>query len=321
MVNKLNTYSQRYCSFIKENIKTTEPIYPNELMDYYNIIKKELLPEIEKVKHTTLIALRDKTDNYLVMDNLKKISPDTLKKYIKNIVGIDETNNLLHYLDTNDKNKFASWIVLHHRLIPPVETITKSIYKSTNDRKNLHTLLYENPFVSLNIQNYYETHTVRYSHHNHNDISLHLYEYLTMPKINPTDVFHIVNIMRKLFKKNINVKIVILGSPFKKKLFNIFNDKVILPIHVNSGSTLKGSYVNVWRYEEWQKVLIHEMIHYLEVDFNYRSRGYNKLVSYLDNKFNIDGNIIPSEAYTELLAVIFHTMYIIMERRRELLSK
>ena len=312
MTNKLNTYSQQYYSFIKANMKINNLNHCDKLVAYYNTIKSVNKQSINTSAIITLNPLRDQNDNYLVMDGLKQIDQHVLKKHIQGFVGKNETNKLLHYLNTNDKDKFASWIILYHRLISPMETIKNNFYTTSHDRVNLHTLLYDNPFVSLNIQNYYETHSTIYSNYKHNGVILHLYEYTTMPKINPIDVFHIVDIMKTLSKKNINIKIVILGSPFKKKLFNATenNDKTILPIHVNSGSTLHDSYINIWRYEEWQKVLIHEMIHYLSIDFNSRTPGFNNLVTYLDNKFNVDGRIIPSEAYTELVAVVLHTMYI-----------
>lgn len=312
MTSKFNAYSYKYYSFIKDNIKTNNIIDNNELLEYYNTVKSVSKKCIHQTNPIGLSKLRNDDGLYLVMESLKNTQRQTLQKHLSREISQLEINKLFNYLDDNDKKHFANWIVLHHRIIPTIGTIDKTInFSHDTNRKNLHTMLYDNPFVSLNIQSYYETHDILYTNYKSDGIALHLYEYNSMPKINPTDVFHIINVMRKLSNKNVRVKIVILGSPFKKKLFNAIDDDItLLPIHINSGSTLRDSYINIWRYEEWQKVLIHEMIHYLEIDFNFRTRGFNNLTYYLSNKFNVIGNVIPSEAYTEMIAVILHTMYI-----------
>ena len=247
MTSKFNAYSYKYYSFIKDNIKTNNIIDNNELLEYYNTVKSVSKKCIHQTNPIGLSKLRNDDGLYLVMESLKNTQRQTLQKHLSREISQLEINKLFNYLDDNDKKHFANWIVLHHRIIPTIGTIDKTInFSHDTNRKNLHTMLYDNPFVSLNIQSYYETHDILYTNYKSDGIALHLYEYNSMPKINPTDVFHIINVMRKLSNKNVRVKIVILGSPFKKKLFNAIDDDItLLPIHINSGSTLRDSYINI----------------------------------------------------------------------------
>lgn len=91
--------------------------------------------------------------------------------------------------------------------------------------------------------------------------------------------------------------------PDKKKL----NDELILnKNHVNSGSTTNREYITIWRHEEVYKVLIHELIHL----FSYDIEDTMRIGKIIKDKFNIEGNVIPNEAYTEIWTIILHSMFI-----------
>lgn len=94
--------------------------------------------------------------------------------------------------------------------------------------------------------------------------------------------------------KNVPQVLVIL-TPFTKKL----NDRnVITPEEVNSGYS-DGIAIRVWRQEEMEKVLIHEMIHFHEIDFGIMYMSYD---TYALKKKKINVN----ESITETLATIIY---------------
>lgn len=91
--------------------------------------------------------------------------------------------------------------------------------------------------------------------------------------------------------------------PDKKKL----NDELVLnKNHVNSGSTSNRKYITIWRHEEIYKVLIHELIHL----FNYDCDHSFDIGLKIKDKYKIEGNVIPNEAYTEIWTIILHSIFI-----------
>jgi hypothetical protein len=92
--------------------------------------------------------------------------------------------------------------------------------------------------------------------------------------------------------------------------------KLLGPKEINSGSTSFGSSkeVSIWRGEESDKVTLHELIHYHNLDFHHRSNNepINILIS---QNFNIDPNIdkLVNEAYTEIWGNLFNLMMVACE--------
>jgi hypothetical protein len=109
----------------------------------------------------------------------------------------------------------------------------------------------------------------------------------------------------KLYSKSSMVVDVTLFFIDKNKKLPIGKDKIIGPNSVNSGysESVSNSYskVCVFRIEEMEKVLVHEMIHALDLDL-----GIITTPSNLFTTFNINPNteIILNESYTEILALV-----------------
>lgn len=61
-----------------------------------------------------------------------------------------------------------------------------------------------------------------------------------------------------------------LPTPFKKELPE--RGKVFTPLHVNSGFSVFNEYLFIFRREEFDKVLIHELIHHIGIDDNIQLR-------------------------------------------------
>jgi hypothetical protein len=110
-----------------------------------------------------------------------------------------------------------------------------------------------------------------------------------MKNINET--FKISNV------KKYNV-IMFLGKQ-KKYLFG----DMITQMNMNSGSSMIEIFVTLWRNEEYEKVLFHELCHYIGIDHNIFT---NNIITNINDKFNIDGINHNSESYNETVASIIN---------------
>jgi|TARA_B100001093_G_scaffold229695_1_gene220218 hypothetical protein len=109
----------------------------------------------------------------------------------------------------------------------------------------------------------------------------------------------ILNFFNYLTNKNNFYEVQIYLSDEKKKINS--NHNFLGPDNINSGLTLPGHYIILFRKEEMIKVLFHELIHYLDLDM----RNYQKELFFLYDKVNLKADIInPNEGYTEILALI-----------------
>ena len=114
----------------------------------------------------------------------------------------------------------------------------------------------------------------------------------------------ILNFFDYLTKKKNYYEISIYLSNEKKKINT--NYDFLGPDNINSGLTLPGHYIVLFRKEEIIKVLIHELVHYLDLDM----RNDQKELLFLYKDINLKADIInPNEAYTEILAIIFQNIW------------
>lgn len=133
-----------------------------------------------------------------------------------------------------------------------------------------------------------------------------------------TDTFNITDLVIKAVKafsflevlniKNNNIRINYSPIKFKKNL----PDYDIIGVNtVNSGFTTLGinPYISIFREEESDKVLIHEMVHYLRLDFVSKDNNFinNKIINEV-NINNVD-YINFFESYTESIGVIFNSIF------------
>lgn len=117
-------------------------------------------------------------------------------------------------------------------------------------------------------------------------------------------IIKVINLIReinKFYKINQNdfYNVIIFFGNKKKYLFN--ERKIITPMNINSGATIIKEYASVWRKEELEKVLIHELLHYIGIDhklFINDNDKINKLFNVTKNKIN--------ESYNETLAGIIN---------------
>ena len=136
------------------------------------------------------------------------------------------------------------------------------------------------------------------------------------------------NIIEKIVKR---LKILIFIGEYLKyktnntnKVFNIFlilsnlkrffpdNNKKIMVKHVNGGYTdTEKDIIFVWRYEEFEKVFIHEVIHYFDMDSRHQ---------HVNIDIKIDGPTSFYEAITDFWAIFYHLIYLSLITRLPILN-
>jgi len=301
---KLTKHSNLCHEYMKNNIIYTSQL--THIEKYYEIIKRILENNYEYTeKKATIEASKNKSCMLTSCEVIKYLSPDMLKN-IDHQTGsnVPPVSGLL-----NNNNKLIDWLVNYHmHLVPLLELDKQKKIRSSDNLLKINNMLYDNPFMPVDIQHYSETHKLYYSEIISDNVKIFLYEPIEkVGKIDPLRIIRICKFMKEIANSNINIELRMFTCPIKKKLRT--NLDTMLPIHINSGSTLRGLYINIWRYEEWEKVLIHELVHMLGIDY-ISDNINNKIKEVLHENFNICGEIRVSEAYTEVIALTLHTIYL-----------
>jgi hypothetical protein len=113
-----------------------------------------------------------------------------------------------------------------------------------------------------------------------------------------------MKIMARMHKKSKLISFKLFLSDQTKKLPT---QKIFGPKEINSGSTDYHT-IRIWRKEEHYKLLIHESIHFYNLDGSYDLFSENKKIN-LECSYQIGDNNENRiyEAYTESLTIFFHT--------------
>jgi len=86
---------------------------------------------------------------------------------------------------------------------------------------------------------------------------------------------------------------------------NLDKDDIIGPKNINSGYTNIGTNeILIWREEEFEKVIFHELIHFMELDT--REIRFNDEKS----KIKISQDKSYFEAFTDFWGILYHTIYL-----------
>ena len=119
--------------------------------------------------------------------------------------------------------------------------------------------------------------------------------------------------MYNITNKFININLIIYDTPYQKR-FSCSNHKncdKLNTINVNSGFSYTNNIV-IFRKEELLKLVIHEMIHALDVDVKYEN---NQNKDELLNMFCIDKtNVLINESYVETWATILNVFMVLYEK-------
>lgn len=118
-----------------------------------------------------------------------------------------------------------------------------------------------------------------------------LYIHKTLSALNFFNFFH---------KNDNDLNLYIFLNDTKK---SIPKDNYFTSEHVNTGYSVKGKYVCIFRKEEFEKVLFHELIHFYNLDIQEYS-------SFIKKNIPVKFMFNPNEAFTDFFAIILQILYI-----------
>lgn len=244
---------------------------------------------------------------------------------IKRLKELNLLDNVIPYsINMDDFWLFMSWYREHHHVID-IDTL-KQLLKNSNDnillncysvifenneRFHIHNILYNNPFVSLDVQHHYESQDIIYEKYEGDGFIINLYKLASEQKSYINRIVTTVSIMRCFAKKyngyigNLELNI-FLGNQTKKLTINKDGNVPLCADNINSGSCVPGVFINIWRKEELLKVLIHELIHFHKFDFSSNNKGYLHLENHINNRIKVNGVDMCNESYTESLAILIY---------------
>jgi len=273
--------------------KILKQISPNSKYPLiYLFLKKYIQKRLEQKREIKL-----PNSNYFINHDLSL--PSFIKYYLNNSTEID-------YIQIRSDIQTESELV----------ELYKIIFEQNNSRKTLHDILYSNPFVGLDVTHYAETTELQHIKIDSDFYLIDLYldnTFSNSIEIQILKIITILTIMKKIAdefnlpKKDNKVNIRIILSRQKKILFSNYN--ILGPINVNSGSTLPGEYVNIWRFEEFEKVMIHELQHFYGCDFHSSDSNYYLIENVINNNFDIEGDDNVNESYNEVMAHIISMIF------------
>ena len=299
----MNKYSNKIIKFINKNNFKINNV---DIINYKFIIDiKNICNEIFNINIFPMINLHK--INYIKKLHSKNNFPQLyyfFKEYKPSI--INTFPDFVSYYALNQHN--INTTIIEREIIGNDKLIDlfNNIYHPNNERSELVNIFYNN-FQSIDIIQEIESHDLTHIEIKLQNIRLSIY-YYNIQHINQyiTDILRITLLINKIAKKfNILINdydlIIFLGNN-KKYLFN--KKKIITPMNINSGATLFTSYVSLWRKEEYEKVLIHELLHYIGIDYHLFQN--NDLNNKIKNIFNIDGINNINESYNESVASIIN---------------
>jgi hypothetical protein len=244
---------------------------------------------------------------------------------IRKLKELNLLDKLIPYsIDMNDFWLFISWYREHHHVIDTQklkslmidsgDDILLNCYQvifSHKDRSPIHSILYDNPFVSIDIQHHYESEDIIYEKYEGDGLTVNLYKLASDKTSYINRIVTTVSLMRCFAKKYdgylgdlcLNI---FLGNQTKKLTINHDGNIPLCADNTNSGSCVPGEYINIWRKEEMLKVLIHELVHFHKFDFHYTDNNYSYLEKKINNRIKIIGVDRCNESYTESLAVLIY---------------
>lgn len=301
------------------------------ILYYMNKYTKKIIDFINKNNFKIdKISLRNNLFISKIIDICKEINNTDLPRFninVKNIVklhSINEYPQLYYFFKKYNPNitsfkEFVSYYSLNqhqiniHDLLEKIQNdaelydMYNLIYNSHNDRSELVNIFYNN-FQSIDIIQEIESHDLKHIELKINNIRISLYYYDDKMDIKEIidNIIKITLLIDKIAKVyNIYVSdydIIIFLGKNKKYLFN--KKQIITPMNINSGATLISSYVSLWRLEEYEKVLIHELLHYIGIDYHlFNNQDLNDKIQKI---FKIDGVNHINESYNECVAAIIN---------------
>lgn len=239
----------------------------------------KILDKMQKIDVSGLKVLKlfetynSKTDDYLVTKkrkNKKNLDEEICKLY----------SNYYTLEEIMDKNL-------------DISSLIDSFYGKDMESKFISTRICRDVINNLNEATNFKN--------EYRDVTIY-YDESEDVKINKID--SILNFFDFFTGKKNNYKLVLFLSNETKRLSNKLN--YIGPDNVNTGYNIKGNIICIWRKEELDKVLFHEIVHHLNLDMF----SYQYIFNDYFLKLNLNSKFQNSnEAYTEVLGLILLSIW------------
>jgi hypothetical protein len=293
--NKIKKFFNTHLNDELTNLLNEHNYDDNEIIiKFINIFKNQTNIDIELIKSVKI----DKMHNYsniplLYLILFKKLGKtEKYKKYfINDKIFYKWIRENLHTLDMNDEM---------------FDEYKDVLFNLNENRKELHLVLYDNLFVSIDVLHHAESEDLQYSVYKNNITEIHTYVPINSEEPNVQIILRIIDFYRTLFNKQTkHVKLVVFYGDQKKYICEEHNESICSD-NVNSGLSIQGFVIRIWRKEEFYKVLIHELVHYFGVDFYISDDIYKKINKYFKSFIKIKGIDRVNESYTEIMANVIH---------------
>ena len=279
---------------------------------------KEIIELISNIKSNYNIKKHINFDWVTILDNILNTKCECNKelkilKKNRSIIELLEKKYKISDIDELDR-----YVVTKRKDLNRQVNCDEILLSVMDDEIKLDILekVYANDFIPLKVINWIETQADNYIKITFRNIKIIL---LDSEKPSEELINHIITIIRWLFEINKTpdkkLDIYLFLSPEKKFAHNEclksnYNDRCHLSrTNINSGASLYETWIQIFRKEEILKVLIHELIHYLELDINSHSHIIDQKCSHINMHSN-SNDILVNESYTELLAIYLYTIYI-----------
>lgn len=271
----------------------------------------------ENIEHVNLDIIHRLMDS-LIKDQYDKKKDDKKKELVYEFDNIDDTPHDIP-LDELEKvtdqkmtevfNKMFD-VDIYEELI----TVYTLIFKPMGARKILHDAIYNNKFISIDVQ--YDIESVNLEHiecviNDKHKINMFIPEGKTRPDLKKiaTTIMMMEHLAEMYNNNPIGIPLVDLTIIFSDQKKNVYHwTNMLCCDNINSGSTYPGKSIVCWRREEFQKVLIHELFHYYKFDFHSSDPYYQQLDSMIQVP-KIIGSDMLNECYTESCTIIILIIY------------
>jgi hypothetical protein len=287
------------------------------------IIGKNLKPFIAKingiynnidadlVETTKQIVDLNNQDTLCVLSILKHLYDNNILQTTLTNYSQENQHLFKEIMETQNKPRLAEWLNSYGRIVMShvnhlltTNRIPQHMYNSAIDPNIM------NEFVELylmehihNELKYNHIYTIKYKNL---DITLNIYSKKNSISYNVlNDIVEriIVCGLIKSTEVNINIDVDIYLTPFKKKCDYYKPLEILGPREINSGASIVWKKLFVFRQEELNKVLVHELVHYLALDL------HEVPFANFPDYFNVSSNnkVLLNEAYTEIMGLLINT--------------
>ena len=291
----MNKYTIHIKRFLDDNllqyIENTQHDKHPVIQSFKNIFNQITYDEPIITKNTTIKKLHEYSDNPILYDAMKnnKDINSNFNNELEFFIWVRNTNSMLN---------------IKRYISPDYNDI---LFNSSNDRQELHKMMYDDIFISIDVIKHCESENLKYTVYKNTNTEIYIYtpEADDNPDINK--IMEIIQFYRKLTNHDKYVKLVIFYGNQKKLLPP--KNHFICSDNINSGCTINKEIIHIWRKEEFYKVLIHELIHLFGIDFYINDLIYNKINEHFESAIKIDGTDKINESYTETLAICIHSVF------------